>query len=1221
MRRSIAAWTLGVIVLLITGPVAVSPPASALPFDLGWGAPSPIGGPRDFRIFSPSVALGSDGSAVAVWVEDDGDGTPQRILASRFSPISGWELPIRLAEAGDWTVPGPAITAGPNGTAIAVWDSGDDVSASRFKPGAGWETPTVINDGAAPVWGGPRVAMDASGNAVAVWSQNSGGFWADRPRVHGNRFVPGIGWGAPTLIDSGGSPAASVLGLAMDASGRAIAVWHECCPNDLLYANRFVPSEGWEGPTVVPSGLVGDYSRIYSAGVAMGLDGSAFSVYRQYEGDGTRVRASRFLPGVGWGRASIIHPVDADGWSPRVAMDDNGDAIVLWVQLEGNSSSVYARRFTPTDGWGTSEVIDLGSGRTWSAELAMNADGSAIAIWQQGDEVYANQFALPGGWTGAIPLGSGEKGGLPRVAMDPSGRAIALWLRRADYQHDRVYARELTSADGWGSIATLDTGPRSPLVVSLAMNLKGNATAVWLEYKGRNDRFEVYANRFSPATGWGTESSIGVLTGDYRPFIAYSPYPPPLPAVAMDHVGNAVVVWPRDDAPTNGLWAATYDPFNGGWEDPEPIVPGAGRARSLRAAMDDDGNAIVAWTRWDGTRDQAYASRFVRGTGWGMAAAIDPSLDEYFLSDLAMDPDGNAIALLVNHEGEYSLPYPYASRFDPTTGWGTAQPLDSGELSDYDLRIAMDRSGNAIAVWNVASTPGAGLHYKRFEPNKGWGQSNLLADQAYSYDLAVGLDGSALVAWSQAVGSGEERILAKRYDPAVGWEAAQPIDAGPSDADVLMSVTVDPRGNALVMWRRWSDPAVTLYNRFVLGVGWGAARSIEGLGPQAVDGSGNVVSVWGEADRIYANRFIRGTGVPDLVITFPRADLTNSPTVAIAGTTNPGVEVSMNGEPVPVDFRGSFEETLALEDGVHTFDVVAQNADGKTKAAVVEITVDTKPPTLLLTSPSRGETTESSTITVAGRTEPGAYLVVNGVVVEVARNGSFASNLALSPGANDITVTSTDAAGNQAVASRAVHYRPVPGVPLWLVAVLAAAVVGLTVLRFAPPLYARMRGRRGAALQPRMPTRQWPVVSAGHPLRLITRERILVQLLDHSADREDREVAQELTQRGIATTAGVDLRHFAQYVRPLIREGLVREDTKRVKGMLQRRKVLTLTEEGRRRARDITERIQAVVVSVKDASGVRKATIQEVLGEGAPPGSLLDIVYEVTQTGIVDAGD
>ncbi len=138
--------------------------------------------------------------------------------------------------------------------------------------------------------------------------------------------------------------------------------------------------------------------------------------------------------------------------------------------------------------------------------------------------------------------------------------------------------------------------------------------------------------------------------------------------------------------------------------------------------------------------------------------------------------------------------------------------------------------------------------------------------------------------------------------------------------------------------------------------------------------------------------------------------------------------------------------------------MVAQDGAGNANAAVVSVEVDTRPPALILSSPTNGTSTADATILVTGTTEPGASVRVNGIVAEVSSNGSFSLLLALTEGENPITATATDRAGNDASVSVSVTFtNPVPGleqnlallqaVVLVLGGVLALTVVGLLLWR------------------------------------------------------------------------------------------------------------------------------------------------------------------------------
>jgi len=109
-----------------------------------------------------------------------------------------------------------------------------------------------------------------------------------------------------------------------------------------------------------------------------------------------------------------------------------------------------------------------------------------------------------------------------------------------------------------------------------------------------------------------------------------------------------------------------------------------------------------------------------------------------------------------------------------------------------------------------------------------------------------------------------------------------------------------------------------------------------------------------------------------------------------------------------------------------------------------------------------------------------------------------------------------------------------------------------------------------------------------------------------------------MTQDGIAQAAGFDIPHFAQYVQPLVQEGLVRERTAHVKGARRRRKAYDLTDAGKVSAVQLRDKLRSEVVRVRDQTGVREANVSSVLAEARGKASFLDVFRQVAETGIFD---
>lgn len=139
--------------------------------------------------------------------------------------------------------------------------------------------------------------------------------------------------------------------------------------------------------------------------------------------------------------------------------------------------------------------------------------------------------------------------------------------------------------------------------------------------------------------------------------------------------------------------------------------------------------------------------------------------------------------------------------------------------------------------------------------------------------------------------------------------------------------------------------------------------------------------------------------------------------VSVSGPfTGSAVTVDVNGTPATV-VDGTFLASLDLADGVHLLTATAANAAG-TAGDAVTVAVDTTAPVVTITAPADGSLVNASPLEVSGTVDdPGVVAVaVNGVVAPVS-GGSFSAGVPLQAGANTLTASATDAAGNTGSAS------------------------------------------------------------------------------------------------------------------------------------------------------------------------------------------------------------
>jgi len=165
---------------------------------------------------------------------------------------------------------------------------------------------------------------------------------------------------------------------------------------------------------------------------------------------------------------------------------------------------------------------------------------------------------------------------------------------------------------------------------------------------------------------------------------------------------------------------------------------------------------------------------------------------------------------------------------------------------------------------------------------------------------------------------------------------------------------------------------------------------------------------------------------PALTITRPGGPYSNNRVVGVAGQTEVGASVTINGGPADnIASDGSFVGNATLGEGVQTITVKAADGAGNIATVVKSITVDTAAPIVTILSPGSGQTLTTPTLLVSGTVnEPSATLSIQGLVVAVTPTGGWSTYVQLLVGPNTITVVATDPAGNAGTASITETYTP-----------------------------------------------------------------------------------------------------------------------------------------------------------------------------------------------------
>ncbi len=258
---------------------------------VGWGTtPLRLDSGDGGGAVGSQVAMNSAGHAIAVWYQSDG--TRNNIWANRYEAGVGWGTPMLLESDDTVFALFPQVAIDSAGHAIAVWQQWDgtrnNIWANRYEASVGWGTPILFESDDAGDANFPQVAMNSAGHAIAVWYQWDG----TRNNIWANRYQANIGWGTPLLLESDNAENASSPQVAMDSAGHAIAVWQQSDGTRVtIWANRYQANIGWGTPTLLESGNGGD--ALFPQVVIDSAD-HAIVVWEQSDGTRVTIWANRF---------------------------------------------------------------------------------------------------------------------------------------------------------------------------------------------------------------------------------------------------------------------------------------------------------------------------------------------------------------------------------------------------------------------------------------------------------------------------------------------------------------------------------------------------------------------------------------------------------------------------------------------------------------------------------------------------------------------------------------------------------------------------------------------------------------------------------------------------------------------------------------------------------------------------------------------------------------
>jgi len=371
---------------------------------------------------SANAAMDGTGNALVAWTEDDGN-----VYSRWYDAATDAWLAITPLETRAASCRAPHVAVSANGNAVVMFtvsSTPPELWARRYVNGA-WETgeQLVLKTPANNTFDtGPRVLFQGD-SILAAWSRHLGSGNSAVDYVDVASAGPSGAWKVNLELEyaAHASPeSVSVpLNLAGDGAGNAMLAYGLATGNSTMFPTfvRYTASTGaWSAPAPVRANnpvSVFDNMDSYGPIVALNPDGDALMVWVTQGPTALNVVASHFTRAGGWEAPVTIKQGEDNGFiTPGAVAAHGNDFTVVWKQIVGSTFNAYRDTYsTAAKAWGDPMLLSSGDTDVYFGDPNIFGDrhGNALAAWSEGQEdnpsvTFARFNALSGKWSAPAKL-------------------------------------------------------------------------------------------------------------------------------------------------------------------------------------------------------------------------------------------------------------------------------------------------------------------------------------------------------------------------------------------------------------------------------------------------------------------------------------------------------------------------------------------------------------------------------------------------------------------------------------------------------------------------------------------------------------------------------------------------------------------------------------------------------------------------------------------------
>lgn len=493
-----------------------------------------------------------------------------------------------------------------------------------------------------------------------------------------------------------------------------------------------------------------------------------------------------------------------------VALNDSGFGVAVWEQDDGFNSQILYSFFDDSE-WTEGKLLHSSIGDDGNAPaVAINDSGDIIVVWSQdGEELYGKTYT-DGEWGDSTRIDEGNENDISEleVMLDENGNGLVVWTQ-SDGSILRVNARFYIS-DTWEDIEVLDSGTAKVEKLSAAMDSTG-AVVTWRSNHGSGKH--VFANVYN-GSSWDGEaqvsnSSIGTTQTTSAAMAGGVPY------VAFCQ-NDSSTIRAYYNTYTSSSWGSTFTALDAGTDD----------ASECHISGNSNEDIVITWFQNDGSDDHVYVHSVISGTTYSASSLTPSGASTLGTNSSAINASGNGVAIWRERDTSENLNRIYANRLNSGSWESSATALDSGTHTSSKPAVAINSSGEILAVWTRNTDNKQHVFASHYSSS--WsaetqldGENNFVEE--FAHDLNDSDEAAAI--WTQTDGT-DIRLYGAVYSDGT-WSAAARIDNLDTDDPSELFVKADANGDAIAVWLQSDGSMRRVYSSLYSDGSWSTPTIVD----------------------------------------------------------------------------------------------------------------------------------------------------------------------------------------------------------------------------------------------------------------------------------------------------------------------------------------------------------------------------------------------------------